>query len=99
MKNVILSYVKSGHPGIYLISPEETRVEAEMLAVAKEAGHDLYAWSATEGLVNAQDGSVRPANEPLEAIAEELADVTTPAKAPATPRNGLSDALAILGVK
>ena len=69
MKNVILSYVKSGHPGIYLISPEETRVEAEMLAVAKEAGHDLYAWSATEGLVNAQDGSVRPANEPMEAIA------------------------------
>ena len=36
MKNVLLSYVKSGHPGIYLVSPEETRVEAEMLAVAKE---------------------------------------------------------------
>ena len=69
MKNTILPYVKSGHPGIYLVSPEETRVEAEIQAVARQAGYSLYAWSVTDGLVNTQDGSVRPANEPMEAIA------------------------------
>ena len=69
MKNKILPYVKSGHPGIYLVSPEETRVEAELKSVAQDAGHSLYAWSVTDGLVNTSDGSVRPANEPMEAIA------------------------------
>lgn len=69
MKNAILPYVKSGHPGIYLVSPEETRVEAELKSVAQDAGHTLYAWSVTDGLVNTSDGSVRPANEPMEAIA------------------------------
>ena len=69
MKNTILPYVKSGHAGIYLISPEETRVEAEIKSVARSAGHSLYAWSVTDGLVNTADGSVRPANEPMEAIA------------------------------
>ena len=69
MKNAILPYVKSGHPGIYLVSPEETRVEAEIQAVARQAGYSLYAWSVTDGLVNTQDGSVRPANEPMDAIA------------------------------
>ena len=69
MKNAILPYVKSGHPGIYLVSPEETRVEAELKSVAQAAGHSLYAWSVTNGLVNTADGSVRPANEPMEAIA------------------------------
>lgn len=69
MKNTILPYVKSGHPGIYLVSPEETRVEAEIQAVARQAGYSLYAWSVTDGLVNTQDGSVRPATEPMEAVA------------------------------
>lgn len=69
MKNAMLPYVKSGHPGIYLVSPEETRVEAELKSVAQDAGHSLYAWSVTDGLVNTADGSVRPANEPMEALA------------------------------
>ena len=69
MKNSILPYVKSGHAGIYLVSPEETRVEAEIKVVAQKAAYALYAWSVTDGLVNTRDGSVRPANEPMEAMA------------------------------
>jgi hypothetical protein len=72
MKNKILTYAQSGHPGIYLVSPEETRVEAELASVAKESGHALYAWSATDGLVDTRDGSVRPVYEPMEAIAAIL---------------------------
>ena len=69
MKNTILPYVKSGHPGVYLVSSEETRVEAEIQAVAQQAGYSLFAWSMTDGLMNTRDGSTRPANEPMEAIA------------------------------
>lgn len=68
MKHIILPYVQSGHPGIYLTSPEETRVEAEIKSVAEQAGYSLHAWSVTEGLVNTADGSIRAAQEPLEAI-------------------------------
>jgi hypothetical protein len=69
MNNDILSYVRSGHPGIYLVSAEETRVEAEIKAVAEQAGRTLHAWSATEGLVDTRDGSARAACEPMEAMA------------------------------
>jgi len=68
MKNILLPYIQSGHPGIYITSPEENRVEAEIKSVAEQAGYSLYAWSVTEGLVNTGDGSVRAAQEPLEAI-------------------------------
>ncbi len=69
MNKTILPYVKSGHPGIYLVSAEETRVEAEIKNVAQQAGFTLYAWSVTAGLINTKDGSVRAANEPMEALA------------------------------
>lgn len=68
MKHIILPYVQSGHPGIYIVSAEEARVELEIKSVAEQAGYHLYAWSVTEGLVNTADGSVRSAQEPLEAI-------------------------------
>jgi hypothetical protein len=68
MKHIILPYVQSGHPGIYIVSAEEARVEAEIKAVAEEANYTLYAWSVTQGLVNTKDGSVRAAYEPMEAI-------------------------------
>ncbi len=78
MKHIILPYVQSGHPGIYIVSAEETRVEAEIKSVAEQAGYQLYAWSVTEGLVNTADGSVRSAQEPLEAISaiSELGEST-----------------------
>ncbi len=68
MKNQITNYIRAGYPGIYLVSPEEARVEAEMKVIAQELEYRLYAWSITEGLVNTKDGQVRDAQEPLQAL-------------------------------
>jgi hypothetical protein len=78
MKNQIVNYIRAGYPGIYLISAEEARVEAEMKVIAQEMEYRLYAWSITEGLVDTQDGQVRDAQEPLQALTlwEELPEAT-----------------------
>lgn len=68
MRSRIQNYVRSGHAGLYLVSAEESRVEAELKAIAGDLEYKLYAWSATEGLVDTANGSVRQANDPMEAI-------------------------------
>jgi SpoVK/Ycf46/Vps4 family AAA+-type ATPase len=68
MRTTITNYVRAGYPGIYLVSHEETRVEGELRAVAQATKYRLYAWSATQGMVDTETGSVRPVNDPMEAI-------------------------------
>ena len=68
MRTRLTNYIRAGYPGIYLVSNEESRVEAELKAVAKALKYSLYAWSATEGLTDTGDGSSRAAQDPLEAI-------------------------------
>jgi ATP-dependent 26S proteasome regulatory subunit len=68
MRTAITNYIRAGYPGIYLLSHEEQRVEAELKAVAAALKYRLWAWSATEGLVDTEDGAVRQANDPLEAV-------------------------------
>ena len=68
MRQRIANYIRSGHAGLYIVSAEEQRVEAELKAVADGLKYTLFAWSATEGLVDTADGSVRQANDPMEAI-------------------------------
>jgi len=74
----IMNYIRAGYPGLYIVSHEEIRVEAELKAVADELGYALYAWSTTEGLVEVGNGNVQNVNEPLEAIwaANELPENT-----------------------
>jgi hypothetical protein len=68
MKQKIVNYIRAGYSGLYLVSPEEKRVEAEMKAVAKETGFRLHVWSVTEGLIDTKTGSVRQMPEPLEVL-------------------------------
>jgi len=68
MRTPIQNYIRAGYPGIYLVSSEEQRVEAELKAVAATLKYRLYAWSATEGLVCTADGNIQPANDPMDAI-------------------------------
>ena len=78
MRQNLINYIRAGYPGIFIVSHEENRVEAELKAVADELDYGLHAWSTTEGLVEVGTGSVRNVNEPLEAIwaANELPDNT-----------------------
>src|SRR5689334_4255965 len=59
MRRRIINYIRAGYAGLYLVSPEEQRVEAELKAIAREVGFKLYAWSTTTGLVDTDKGSAR----------------------------------------
>ncbi|MDB6025144.1 MAG: hypothetical protein JWM68_1367 [Verrucomicrobiales bacterium] len=78
----IVRYIRAGYAGLYLVSPEEQRVEAEMKSVIdhinstqKESEKfQLCYWSVVDGIVNTHTKQVREANDPLEllqAISEE----------------------------
>ena len=51
MRATIVNYIRAGYPGIFIVSHEEARVEAEMKAAAEGLKHGLQVWSSTEGLV------------------------------------------------
>src|ERR1051326_7363708 len=68
MRQNIIHYLRAGYPGLYLVSPEEQRMEAELKAIAKEIGFHLYCWSATTGIVDTEKGRVQEAVEPVEAL-------------------------------
>ncbi|MGH7971351.1 MAG: hypothetical protein ACREIC_21750, partial [Limisphaerales bacterium] len=66
MHNRIINYMRAGYAGLFLVSPEEQRVEAELKHIAEEVGFKLYAWSTTTGLVDTDKGAARQANDPME---------------------------------
>jgi hypothetical protein len=68
MKQRIINYIRAGYPGLYLVSPEEQRVDAEMKQIAEELKYHLVFWSAVDGLVDASKGTTSAANDPLEAL-------------------------------
>jgi hypothetical protein len=69
MRDKIIRYIRAGYAGLYLVSHEEQRVEAELKAVATQLKHGLYAWSITEGLIDTSQGTVRDCGEPMEVLA------------------------------
>jgi SpoVK/Ycf46/Vps4 family AAA+-type ATPase len=68
MKSKITNYIRAGYPGLYLVSPEETRVEAEIKQIAQELKYHLFFWSAVDGLVDTEKSTNNSANDPLEAL-------------------------------
>jgi AAA+ superfamily predicted ATPase len=66
MRNQIRNYIRAGYPGIYLVSCEETRIEAEMKSIAQSLDYHLFGWSITEGLVDALDGSAHGGQDAVE---------------------------------
>jgi ATPase family associated with various cellular activities (AAA) len=68
MKEKLIRYIRAGYAGLYLVSHEEQRVEAEFKAVADELKYNLFAWSVTAGLIDTKDGASRGAQDPMEAL-------------------------------
>jgi AAA+ superfamily predicted ATPase len=68
MRQQITNYIKAGYAGLYLISHEEARVEAELKAIATGIEHQLVAWSITEGLIDTAKGTTRECNDPMEVL-------------------------------
>ncbi len=59
MKSKIINYIRSGYPGLYLVSPEEQRVNAEMKTIAQDLKYNLVLWSAVDGLVDTSKGTTK----------------------------------------
>jgi SpoVK/Ycf46/Vps4 family AAA+-type ATPase len=68
MNGRIINHIRAGYPGLYIVSPEEQRVQAETHQVAKELNYSLHFWSVVDGLVDSKNGQTRQANDPLEAL-------------------------------
>ena len=68
MREMIMSYIRAGYPGLFLVSNEEERTEAELKAAAAVTGHRIVAWSATSGLVDTEDGNASGGEDPVEAV-------------------------------
>ncbi len=69
MRQKITNYIRAGYPGLYIVSHEEGRVDAEMVQVAKEINYCLFFWNVVDGLINVEKKqSVKQANDPLEAL-------------------------------
>src|ERR1051326_2233899 len=68
MKGRVINYIRAGYAGLYLVSPEEQRVESELKEIAQEVGFNLYVWSTTTGLIDTDKGSGRQVNDPMEAL-------------------------------
>lgn len=72
----IIHYLQAGYPGLYLVSPEEQRVEAELQSVTDHLNRDrrddepyqLCYWSVVDGLVNTRTQQVHNAHDPLEVL-------------------------------
>jgi ATP-dependent 26S proteasome regulatory subunit len=68
MKTKITNYIRAGYPGLYLVSAEEQRVEAELKAIAKEVSFNLFVWSATTGMLDLDKGTARDVLDPMEML-------------------------------
>jgi len=68
MKDQIIKYAKAGYPGLFLVSHEEARVEAELRGAAEEIEYALHAWSITGSLVDTENGNSRDLPDPIAAL-------------------------------
>jgi hypothetical protein len=68
MKQKLINYIRAGYPGLYIVSPEEQRVESEIKSIAEAVRFNLFFWSVVDGLVDCKQSSVANANDPLEAL-------------------------------
>ena len=67
MKTKTTNYIRAGYSGLYLLTPEEARAEAEIKRVAHDLGFSLHFWSIINGLVDTSTGAIHNALDPLEA--------------------------------
>lgn len=68
MSSTITHYIRAGYPGLYIVSTEELRVEAEFKTITETLNYGLHFWSVVDGLIDVKAKTVNSANDPLEAL-------------------------------
>ena len=64
------SYLKARYPVLYIVSPEEARIEYELATTAKEIKWKLVAWSHTDGFINVKGESIDQTEDPIDALSK-----------------------------
>lgn len=65
MNNQIANYCRAGYSGLYIVSHEESRVEADVLNVANGIGFQLFAWSLVNGLADTAGNVIADTSDPM----------------------------------
>lgn len=78
----ISSYIDAGYPALYVVTPEEARIERELRQIVKDEEDQevgLCYWSTTEGLVRVEPttGKMSSCEDPLAAL-EEIEKIKDP---------------------
>ena len=71
----VRNYIKAGYPAVYCITPEEIRLQKDLVHFCKEIDRQFLVWSITEGLVMITEEEAIPINDtedPERMIAEVL---------------------------
>ncbi len=68
LRDKIINYIRAGYPGLYIVSAEEQRIEAEIKAISDQLKYNLVFWSCVDGLVDVSKTATTAANDPLEAL-------------------------------
>ena len=69
MGSKILHYIQAGYPALFLVSPEEQRVEAELkIVLAHLDKYSLCYWSVVDGLVDTATKQINNCNDALEVL-------------------------------
>ncbi len=74
MREKIKNYLRAGFAGLYVVTLEEIRAEADLKAVADDLGYTLLSWTVTDGILNPETGAVQNITDPVEAVTA-LADM------------------------
>ena len=74
MKHQIIRYARAGHAGLFLCTAEETRAEAIVKAATDELQRPLHAWSATEGFIDTQLGTIQSCPDPGQVL-DQITDL------------------------
>jgi SpoVK/Ycf46/Vps4 family AAA+-type ATPase len=64
--------VRAKYPLIYIVSPEEARVEREVKQIAMRRGRKFVTWSITEGFIGSEGDNFTDSKDPLKALEEIL---------------------------
>jgi SpoVK/Ycf46/Vps4 family AAA+-type ATPase len=68
MQHQLTSYLRAGHPGVVIVTAEESRAEAEITAACASQIRHLSAWSSSDGLLDTTASTSQPCPDPLEAL-------------------------------
>lgn len=68
MQNQLITYLRAGHPGLVIITPEEARAEAEISSAVQPCERHLLAWSSSDGWVDPLENRSHPFPDPLDAL-------------------------------